>query len=134
MINGIVYAVDSGADVILMALSSRAYSTALQQAIDYAWDRGVVLVAAVGNDGSNMANLSRRRSRGHRCLGNRCDRQRVGREQLRTGGVLAAPGAAILTTGLGGGYQAINGTSASAAFVAGAAALIAAQDASLTNA
>ena len=52
IIEGIVWAVDHGADVINMSFSNPGYSPALQAAIDYAWANDVVLVAAVGNDGS----------------------------------------------------------------------------------
>jgi thermitase len=46
---GIVWAVDNGAKVINMGFFVPASSPALEQAIDYAWSRGVVLVAAAGN-------------------------------------------------------------------------------------
>ena len=36
-----------------MSFSNPGYSASLQAAIDYAWSKGVVLVAATGNDGSN---------------------------------------------------------------------------------
>ena len=53
IISGVTYAADHGADVILMAFSSPGYSESLQAAIDYAWARGAVVVAATGNDGSS---------------------------------------------------------------------------------
>ena len=55
IIEGVVWAADHGADVILMAFSNPGFSAALQAAIDYAWANGVVLVAATGNDGSSHA-------------------------------------------------------------------------------
>ncbi len=55
IISGVVYAADAGADVILMSFSNPGYSPALQAALDYAWSKGAVLVAAVGNDGSTTA-------------------------------------------------------------------------------
>ena len=51
IIQGVVWAADHGADVILMSFSATGYSSALQAAVDYAWSKGVVLVAATGNDG-----------------------------------------------------------------------------------
>ena len=53
IIEGVVYAAEHDADVILMAFSNPGYSEMLQAAIDYAWDEGAVLVAAAGNDGSS---------------------------------------------------------------------------------
>src|SRR5439155_7097678 len=51
IISGVVWAADHGADVILMSFSNPGYSQALQDAVDYAWSRGAVVVAATGNDG-----------------------------------------------------------------------------------
>src|SRR6266513_6149061 len=42
---------DHGADVILMSFSNPGFSNALQDAVNYAWSNGVVVVAATGNDG-----------------------------------------------------------------------------------
>jgi len=52
---GIVWATDNGADVINLSLGGSSPSSMLQQAVDYAWKRGVVVVAAAGNDGSSSA-------------------------------------------------------------------------------
>ena len=49
--SGITYAADQGAQVINMSLGGSAGAATLQQAVDYAWTRGVVVVAAAGNDG-----------------------------------------------------------------------------------
>jgi len=47
---GIIWAVDNGAKVINMSLVIPTSSPALEQAIDYAWSKGVVLVAGAGNN------------------------------------------------------------------------------------
>src|SRR5207245_10253145 len=49
VIAGVIWAADHGADVILMAFRNPGFSPNLQDAIDYAWSKGIVLVAAVGN-------------------------------------------------------------------------------------
>ena len=68
IIEGIVWAVDHGADVINLSFSNPGYSAALQAAIDYAWDHDVVVVAATGNDGSSAPTYPGRRPRRHRRL------------------------------------------------------------------
>lgn len=47
--NGITWATDNGAKVINLSLGSSAKSTTLERAVNYAWNRGVVVVAAAGN-------------------------------------------------------------------------------------
>lgn len=46
---GIIWATDRGASVINMSLAIPSKFQPLEEAIDYAWSRGVVLVAASGN-------------------------------------------------------------------------------------
>ncbi len=48
--NAIVYAVNSGAQIINLSLSNTAMNTALKEAIDYALKNNVMIFAAVGND------------------------------------------------------------------------------------
>lgn len=49
---GVIWAADHGATVINLSLGGPSPSQPLQQAIDYAVSRGVVVVAAAGNDGT----------------------------------------------------------------------------------
>ncbi len=46
---GVIWAVDHGAKVINMSLVTLEPSSALEAAIDYAWNKGAVVVAAAGN-------------------------------------------------------------------------------------
>jgi len=48
--NGIVWAADNGAKVINMSLGGYRRSRTLESAVNYAWNKGVVLAAAAGND------------------------------------------------------------------------------------
>jgi len=47
---GIVYAADNGADVLSMSLGAESYSRPLRRAVAYAHRKGVVMVAAIGNE------------------------------------------------------------------------------------
>lgn len=49
---GIKWAVDNGARIINMSLAIPAPSPALEEAVDYAWRHGSVMIAAAGNTGS----------------------------------------------------------------------------------
>lgn len=50
---GIIWAVDNGAKIINLSVTLIEPSQSLEHAIDYAWDKGVVLVAAAGNSGNS---------------------------------------------------------------------------------
>lgn len=50
---GIVHAADSGAKVINLSLGGTSSSRTLEQAVNYAWNKGSVVVAAAGNSGRN---------------------------------------------------------------------------------
>src|SRR5439155_25346051 len=106
---------------------------ALQEAIDYAWSKNVVLVAAAGNEGSNTATFPAG-DRG--VIGVSATDQNDALAPTSTFGgsvFLAAPGVSILGTYPNNSYVTWTGTSASAAIVAGTAALMRAVDPSLSN-
>ena len=51
--NGITWAADNGAEVISLSLGGSSASSTLENAINYAWDKGVVIVTAAGNNGNS---------------------------------------------------------------------------------
>ncbi|MBI4153546.1 S8 family serine peptidase, partial [Candidatus Woesebacteria bacterium] len=51
--NGIILAADNGAEVINLSLGGSFPSLTLENAINYAWGKGVVIAAAAGNNGRN---------------------------------------------------------------------------------
>jgi serine protease len=53
IIRGIRWAADNGADIINLSIGGGGYSKALEDAVDYAYEKGVTLVAASGNDGTD---------------------------------------------------------------------------------
>lgn len=53
IIRGLYYAADNKANVVLMPYTSSRYSLAYQEAIRYAWNKGMVIVAPAGNEGTS---------------------------------------------------------------------------------
>nr|WP_308018571.1 S8 family peptidase [Bacillus sp. SRB3LM] len=51
--NGITYAVDHGAKVINLSIAMEEPSQVLEDAVNYAWNKGVVLVAGAGNSSTS---------------------------------------------------------------------------------
>jgi len=46
---GIIYAVDSGADIVNLSLGSRLENDIVKEAVDYAYENNVILIASVGD-------------------------------------------------------------------------------------
>lgn len=57
---GIRFAADNGADVINMSLGGGGSSQLMEEAIDYAYEKGVVIVAAAGNSNENASSYPAR--------------------------------------------------------------------------
>lgn len=128
---GIAWAVDQGADVINVSLGGQWPSEAMQAAVKYARDSGVVVVAAVGNDGSGTAVRYPAAYPEVIAVGG-VDRSGAHLDLSNTGPEvdIGAPGASILAPDLphsgipGLDYRVFSGTSFSTAHVAGVAALL----------
>ncbi|HVE46190.1 MAG TPA: S8 family serine peptidase, partial [Acidimicrobiales bacterium] len=133
VIAGVVHAADNGADVILMGFSAPGFSQSLQDAVDYAWSKGAVLVAATGNAGSTEPTYP---AGDAKVVGVSATDQNDGLWPSSNSGAsafLGAPGVEIGAVAPGGGTTSITGTSGSAAVVAGSAALLAANDSAASN-
>jgi len=53
IVNGITYAADRGARLINLSLGGTSSSRTLQDAVNYAWNKNAVIVAAAGNNGND---------------------------------------------------------------------------------
>jgi thermitase len=122
--NGIIWAVDNGAQVINLSLGGPAYSAILESAVDYAFQRGVVLVAASGNAGGSSVYYPARYTQVIAVGATDSSNQRGAFSNFGDGMEVVAPGVAIYSTELGGGYSYRNGTSMAAPFVSGLAAIL----------
>lgn len=120
----IVYAADRGVDVLNMSFGDFYRSPLMYDAVRYAYDRGVLLIASSGNDGvsdphypSGFAEVV---AVGATDTADRLSPFSTFGSQLS----LTAPGVDITTTNLDGGYRSVSGTSFAAPYVAGVAALL----------
>ncbi len=135
------WAVDHGARVINLSLGTNTTlvgPTDIELAIDYAWSKGALIVAAAGNSGSSSLDYPA-------SLPNVVSVGAVGQTLSRapfsnygSGLQFTAPGVQILTLcpncpGAIGPFHYLDGTSLAAPFVSGVAALILANDPGLTN-
>ncbi|MEV1114437.1 S8 family serine peptidase [Actinosynnema sp. NPDC049800] len=126
---GVTWAVDQGADVINLSLTSLATLTPdLLRAVNYAFDNDAVVVAGTGNDGDEHvgapANIKGVIAVSGTIEGNGpWPESNTGPET-----VLAAPAQRIVTavpvSVVDTGYAEVDGTSAATALVSGAAALV----------
>jgi subtilisin family serine protease len=120
---GIVWAADHGADIINLSLSGTATSTVLRNAVAHAVAKGVLVIAAAGNDGRNELNYpAAYPSVVAVGSADRTD-SRYSWSNWGSGWVdVAAPGCNIAQANDGDFYD-FCGTSSSTPFVAGVAAL-----------
>ena len=121
---GIVSAVDRGADVVLLSLGARRPSPLLEAAVDYAEARGVLLVAAAGNRNTHADLFP---AADPRVLSVACvddDGQLALSTALAPTTDLLAPGVEAPAAVVLGGWGLLSGSSVSAARVAAVAALV----------
>ncbi|KPC73751.1 thermitase, partial [Thermoactinomyces vulgaris] len=131
--NGITYAADQGADVISLSLGGTVGNSGLQQAVDYAWSKGSVVVAAAGNAGTTAPNYPAYYSN---AIAVASTDQNDNKSSFSTYGSwvdVAAPGSSIYSTYPTSTYSSLSGTSMATPHVAGVAGLLAAQGRSASN-
>ena len=135
VLRAVYAAVKANAKVINMSFSFSTSSMELQRALDYAASRGVVSVASVGNNADRVLMYPAALAT---VIGvastNDADTLSLFSNYGPDTAWIAAPGEAIVTTYPFGTYAAAWGTSFSAPFAAGAAALLAQTATGLTSA
>jgi subtilisin family serine protease len=133
-IEGIKYAVKTGYKIINCSFGSSSKSDALKDAVDYAQDKGVLLVVAAGNDGKNIDKspvypASYTDSNILTVAATTSTDTLASFSNWGAEGVdVAAPGADIFSTYKGGGYRTLSGTSMAAPYAAGVAAMLRKQE------
>ncbi|MCU6339970.1 S8 family serine peptidase, partial [Enterobacter quasiroggenkampii] len=115
---GILYAVDHGAKIVVMSVGLYRYSKYMEEIVNYAEQKGVLLIAATGNDGTRYGEkIAVKYPAAYPtvlAIGGNTRQQRV-EPRSNTGPEvdLVAPWH-VFTTALGGGYAAEEGTSMAA--------------------
>ncbi|WP_100374143.1 S8 family peptidase [Bacillus sp. FJAT-45037] len=131
---GIEWSISNGMDIVNMSLGGPTGSNTLKQAVDNAYNLGVLLVAASGNTGTAGIQFPARYNT-VMAVGAVDSRNRLasfstfGNEQE-----IVAPGVNVQSTHLSNGYVSLNGTSMASPHVAGAAALVKSEYPWATNA
>ncbi|ADU30207.1 S8 family peptidase [Evansella cellulosilytica] len=130
---GIVWAVDQGAKVINLSLGDSHDSNIMYEAIKYAYDQDVVLIAASGNDNVDTPMYPAAYDEVLTVAAVDAFRERAVFSNFGNHIDVSAPGEHIPSTYLGNQYVMMSGTSMAAPHVAGMAGLIRSVNPSLTN-
>jgi len=122
--DGILWAVDNGANILNISLSLSEPSETLEEAIAYAWSHGVLITAAAGNNGSSAPQYP---AYYPQVIAVTATKEDDSRAPLATYGGwvdVAAPGYEIYSTLPNNQYGYKTGTSQAAAYVTGLAVLL----------
>lgn len=130
---GIIWATDHGAKVINMSLGNYADSQFLHDAVKYAYDRDVVLVAASGNDNTERPGYPAAYPEVLAVAAIDADQKRAEYSNYGDYIDVSAPGTNIASTFPGNQYAALSGTSMASPHAAAMAGLIRSLNPELTN-
>ncbi len=131
--SAIVYAADNGANIVNMSWGSERRSFVIQDAIDYAYSHGVVLVAAAGNSQKPEAIFPAAYRKVIAVASTEQNQQRFYQSNFGASIDIGAPGNVILSTQINNQYRLLTGTSMASPHVAGVAALLLAKRPTLTH-
>ncbi len=131
---GIIWATDHGARVINLSLGNYAEAQFLHDAIQYAYDRDVVLVAATGNDHTESPGYPAAYDEVLAVGATDVNGQLAQFSNYGAYVDVSAPGVSIASTYPGNQYAALSGTSMASPHAAALAAMIRSVNPSLSNA
>lgn len=134
IVRGITFAADSGARIINLSLGGTTNSRSLQDAVNYAWGKSAVVIAAAGNNGNSIAFYPGACANVVAVSATDANDIRPSWSNYGSYVDLSAPGAGVVTLALNNGYASWNGTSFSSPVVSGVAALVASAAPSAGNA
>jgi thermitase len=122
--SGIIWAADNGAEIINMSLGGSSNSSTLEDAVNYAWSKGVVVVAAAGNSGNTLPSYPAYYANCIAVAATNASDARASWSNYGDWVDVAAPGANIYSTLMNNGYGYKSGTSMASPHVVGLAALV----------
>ncbi len=141
--NAIVYSTDQGAKIINLSLGSGSCTDELANAVNYAYNHNVLLVAAAGNAcpvrvalglESFEVNFPAKFERVIAVAATDINDNRASFSSHGSALDISAPGIEIFSTYLNGGYKNLDGTSMAAPMVAGTVGLLLSQNPLLSSA
>ncbi len=132
--NGITWAADKGARIINLSLGGTSSSRTLQDAVNYAWKKNVILIAAAGNNGNNTAVYPAACTNVVAVSATNSSDGRPSWSNYGSYVDVSAPGVSVLSLSGASGYANWNGTSFSSPVTSGVVALMASANTSLSNA
>ncbi|MFC9710369.1 S8 family peptidase [Paenibacillus sp. NPDC056933] len=130
---GIIWAADHGAKVINMSLGNYADAQFLHDAIKYAFDRDIVLIAATGNDNTERPGYPAAYPEVFAVSATDPDMNKASYSNYGDYVDVTAPGSSIASTYPKNQYAALSGTSMASPHVAALAGLIRSLNPDLTN-
>ncbi|MDY6986373.1 MAG: S8 family peptidase [Candidatus Thermoplasmatota archaeon] len=131
--SGIRYAVDNGANVISMSLGGPSDSQVMRDACDYAWNNGVLVVAAAGNDYGGAVSYPAKYDSVMAVSAIDSNDKLAYYSNVGPEIEVCAPGSSVLSTYPGNQYVSMSGTSMACPHVAGVAGLVFSQSPYLSN-
>ncbi len=133
IINGVIWATDNGADVLSMSLGGGSYQQSFQDAINYAWNKNKIIVAAAGNSSTSAYSYP---AAYNNVVAVAATNETDGTAYFSNYGTwvdIAAPGTNIYSTYTGSSYKNLNGTSMATPIVSAVLALTWGKNTAYTN-
>ena len=113
------------ANIVNMSLGTTTYTQSLEAAVNNAYDGGLLLVAAGGNNGPNGGPVYPAAYEKVMAIGATDSGDKLASFSNTSSGIdLVAPGVSINSTYIGSSYRTFSGTSMASPHVAGVAALV----------
>lgn len=136
VVKGIDWAIEHNVNIVLMSLGGKKESAFFKEAMDKAYQKGILLIASAGNEGYKEGNTISYPAKFQSVVAVGALNKNDTRGFLSSKGdelELMAPGVDILSTWKDGDYRLDSGTSMAAAYVAGVASLLLENDRMLSN-